>query len=580
MDRIVRIEGESSIEVPLHRGKSLLEHIREAGVYINAPCSGIGKCGKCVVKILEGKADVTEQDKEFLNQSQLDAGYRLACCFYPEESCFVEIPDSGEEKMESLKDYKVFDFEIEPIVEVKKSVNLESLNDGGSFCRNIEKIFGRKIEFSLEALKDLSKIMEHKDKSEKELYFVMKNEKLVRVSEKMERVLGLALDLGTTTIAMKVIDLESGAEIASARMINEQRKYGADVISRIAYSNENGILGLKKAAINSVLSGIKEILNTGNLDKSEIYEMSVSGNTVMLHLLMGISCRSIGVIPFTSITLEKHMFEFREIFESSMLECNVHILPSISAYVGADILSGIYAYDMIFSNKPCILIDLGTNGEMVVGSRDGIVTTATAAGPAFEGGNIKCGIGSVAGAISRVEYLDGRFVYETIGGKKAKGLCGTGLIDAAASLVKSELMDYTGYFSQGEYFEIGEGVGVYQKDMRELQLAKSAIRAGLSCLVEEYGCTFEDVEKVYVAGGFGTKVNLESLVEIGLLPEVLLKKAIVIGNSSLAGAVRYLLDKSVEEKMAGIKSKTRDINLGESPEFNNYFMLYMYFERN
>ena len=439
---------------------------------------------------------------------------------------------------------------------------------------------GREIEFSIEALKDISKIMDHKDMSEKELYFVMKSEKLVRVSEKLERVLGLAVDLGTTTIAMKVIDLESGAEIASARVINEQRKYGADIISRIAYSNENGILGLKKAAVNSILSGIKEILNTGNLSKSEIYEMSVSGNTVMLHLLMGLSCRGIGAIPFTSITLEKHMFEFREIFESGILECNVHILPSISAYVGADILSGIYAYDMIFSEKPCILIDLGTNGEMALGSREGIVTTATAAGPAFEGGNIKCGMGSVAGAISRVEYLDGGFYYETIGGEKAKGLCGTGLIDAAASFVKSDLMDYTGYFSNGEYFEIGEGVVLYQKDIRELQLAKSAIRAGLSCLVEEYGCTFEDVEKVYVAGGFGTKVNLESLVEIGLLPEVLLKKAIIIGNSSLAGAVRYLLDKSVEEKMTGIKSKTRDINLGESPEFNNYFMSYMYFERN
>jgi len=580
VDNFVRIVGENSIEVPLHSGNSLLEHIRGAGVYINAPCSGVGKCGKCVVKILEGKADVTTQDTEFLNQSQLEEGYRLACCFYPEDSCLIEIPDSGEEKMESLKDYKVFDFEIEPIVEVKKSVNLERLNDGGSFCKNIGEVFGRETEFSIEALKDISKIIDHKDMSEKELYFVMKNKKVVKVSEKMERVLGLAVDLGTTTIAIKAIDLENGIEIASARVINEQRKYGADVISRIAYSNENGILGLKKAVSNSILSGIKEILNTEKVDKSEIYEMSVSGNTIMLHLLMGISCRSIGVVPFTSITLEKHMFEFREIFESSLLECNVHILPSIAAYVGADILSGIYAYDMVFSEKPCILIDLGTNGEMVIGSKDGIVTTATAAGPAFEGGNIRCGIGSVPGAISKVKYADGKFTYETIGSKNAKGICGTGLIDVASSLVSSGLMDYTGYFSKGEYCEICEGIGVYQKDIRELQLAKSAIRAGLSCLVEKYGCTFEDVEKVYIAGGFGTKVNLESLVEIGLLPELLLEKAVVIGNSSLAGAVRYLLDKSVEEKMVNIKAKTRDINLGESLEFNNYFMLYMYFERN
>ena len=144
MDSFVRISGESGIVVPLYRGKSLLGHIREAGVYISAPCGGVGKCGKCVVKILEGKADVTAQDREFLNQFQLDNGYRLACCFYPEESCEIEIPDSGEEKMESLKDYKVFDFEIEPIVEVKKSVNLESLNDGGSFCRNIGEIFGER----------------------------------------------------------------------------------------------------------------------------------------------------------------------------------------------------------------------------------------------------------------------------------------------------------------------------------------------------------------------------------------------------------------------------------------------------
>ena len=256
------------------------------------------------------------------------------------------------------------------------------------------------------------------------------------------------------------------------------------------------------------------------------------------------------------------------------------ILPGISTFVGADIVSGIVACGMDESEEICILVDLGTNGEMAIGNRDRILSASTAAGPAFEGGNISCGIPGIPGAVCSVEIEDGKAKVQTIGGSPASGICGTGVLEVVYELLKEELIDETGlldddYFDDG--FPVAEGVVFTGKDVREVQLAKSAVRAGMEVLIEAYGTDYDHIGKLYLAGGFGQKIDLEKAVGIGLLPEELLDRMYPVGNSSLAGAVMAARDPAILERMAETALRSEETALAESPLFSDLYMDHMFF---
>jgi len=256
------------------------------------------------------------------------------------------------------------------------------------------------------------------------------------------------------------------------------------------------------------------------------------------------------------------------------------MMPGISTFVGADIVSGMIAVDMDQSDEVCLLVDLGTNGEMVIGSREKMVSASTAAGPAFEGGNISCGVAGIPGAISSVSIEDGEPTVGTIGDRPAIGLCGTGVLETVYELLKDELIDETGlmdddYFDDG--FPLAEGVVFTNKDVREVQLAKSAIRAGIEVLLQEYGVGYDGVARVYIAGGFGEKINQEKAIGIGLLPEEFDGKIIPIGNSSLAGAVMLAKDPSLGERFARVAAAAGETALAENPKFNDLYMDHMFF---
>ena len=263
------------------------------------------------------------------------------------------------------------------------------------------------------------------------------------------------------------------------------------------------------------------------------------------------------------------------------------ILPGISTYVGADIVAGMLVCGFDQIKAPAMLIDLGTNGEMVIGGRTMRVATSTAAGPAFEGGNISWGTGSVGGAICAVSYKDGEMAYETIGNKPPVGICGTGVLDIAAELVGHGLVDETGLLDE-DYFDIGvkiadgpgeEPITFTQKDIREIQLAKAAVRAGINVLLKRYGTNGADLAKVYLAGGFGFRLNIDKAVAIGLLPESFSGKITVVGNASLKGARMCLLDENLIGRAWKMAGDTQEISLGNDGDFNEYFMEAMYFER-
>ena len=371
-----------------------------------------------------------------------------------------------------------------------------------------------------------------------------------------------AVDIGTTTIAMSAVDIGSGRILETSTGINHQRSWGADVISRMEASNQ-GKGALLQKSIRADLDLLRE-----ELGLAQDARMVISGNSTMEHLLQGLSCETLGVAPYTPVDISLHEYE------------NMTILPGISTFVGADIVSGIVACGIDQSEEICILVDLGTNGEMAIGNCNRIISASTAAGPAFEGGNISCGVAGIPGAVSSVEITDGEARVETIGGLPPVGLCGTGVLETVYELLKEELVDEAGllddeYFDDG--FPVAEGIVFTNKDVREVQLAKSAVRAGLEVLLEEYGADYDQIGKLYIAGGFGQKINLEKAVGIGLLPEELLDRMVPVGNSSLAGAVMAACDPSVLERMRAVGENAEETALAENPLFSDLYMDNMFF---
>ena len=375
----------------------------------------------------------------------------------------------------------------------------------------------------------------------------------------------ITIDIGTTTIGAARIDITSGATIATASRVNHQRAYGSDVISRIEASN-NG-KGQELAA--SIKEDLEAVLDDLGVDSSKNIPIVISGNTTMGHLLLGYSCKGLGVAPYEPVNIGVMRFD------------NVLLLPGISTFVGADIASGICACGMDKSDKVCALIDLGTNGEMAVGNKDKILVTSTAAGPAFEGGNISMGVAGVPGAIARVEIKGGEAFVKTIDDKDAIGICGSGVLEATYELVKAGIVDETGLMDE-EYFDGGfpltESVVFTQKDVREVQLAKSAIRAGLETLIDEYGVTLDEVETLYLAGGFGKKIDVAKAAGMGMIPRSLADKTVAIGNSSLQGAIMVACDEEVLESMEEVCQKASEVVLASSSKFNESYMDNMFFD--
>lgn len=362
---------------------------------------------------------------------------------------------------------------------------------------------------------------------------------------------GVFCDIGTTTIAS--VYVENGEIIGKDLRENPQRKYGADVISRIGLQNRN-----RQDEIISVLkNGVGESVRAVN-GKGTVY---ISGNTAMVNMYLGRDCLGMGSHPFTAPSLEGYD------------ENGIVIPPQIDTFLGADVVSGLYMCDFHRNDTVNVFIDLGTNAEIAVGNKDKILLTSAAAGPAFEGGGISCGVGSVDGAISFVSLANG--TVQTIGDKPPIGLCGTGIIDMVAELLKTGRIDRTGRLN--EDCRIIDDIVFTQRDVRQVQLAKGAVRAGIEILLREYGVDDCDVENVYIAGGFGRYLNFDNACSIGLLPERFSGKYMSVGNSSLGGIIKLAENDDGTEQAEKIKGVSETIRLTDVAEFNDLFMKYMDF---
>ncbi len=495
--------------------ENLLEAMVRQNIYISADCGGRGTCGKCKVQLLKGRLRNTVSASYQLTEKEIEEGFCLACKAYPSSDCTIHLV-AGDET----------DFEVvtEP---VKQAIQL---------------------------------------------------------GEKEDRF-ALGIDIGTTTIAIRLTELCQRANLYTYTAVNRQRAYGSDVLARMGAANQGKLKELRESIQRDLLSGIQEIVSVTGINKNKIDKIAIAGNTTMGHLLLGYSCQTLGVHPFNPVNIKTTSRPFEEVFASDYLEIPVILLPGISTFVGADIAAGLLECDYDKTDTVRLLIDLGTNAEMAIGNKDRILVSSAAAGPAFEGGNISCGVGSIVGAICNIDRKDG-LGYRTIGDKAPVGICGTGVLELVYELLKTGLIDETGLLLD-EYFEDGYKVATdpngkaivfTQRDIREIQLAKAAVRAGIEILVKRYGVKYKDIDTVYLAGGFGYKMNVDKAIGIGLLPEELTGKIKAIGNSSLQGAVKFLTQGDASDRIKHIVDLCRELHLSNDEDFNEKYLEYMYFQ--
>ena len=374
----------------------------------------------------------------------------------------------------------------------------------------------------------------------------------------------LALDIGTTTLALALISLDDKNAVKVITATNPQRAYGADVITRIDYCRKNSVAELH----NSVIARINKMIE--QLGVSMIDTMFVSGNTTMLHLFFGTDCSSIGVAPYTPVFLDSRT-ENAETLGIVGVGKTIS-LPSISSFVGADIVAGLNYIGIPKDNKYNLLIDLGTNAEIVLYSNTKGVATAAAAGPCFEGANISCGMSATGGAIYAFEMSDGKPTYKTIGDAEAKGICGTGLIDIISQLLVNDIIDETGYMDEDYY--LSDNVYLSCEDVRQYQLAKSAVYSAILSLMKTENIGFDDIERMYISGGFSAKINISNAVSSGLLPKELAGKTVALNNSSLQGTIKYAC---TEVELESLVATMKYIDLSNNPYFTEQFVENMMF---
>lgn len=541
-------------EIWCEEKESILAAYQRQVEYASAVCGGKGTCGKCRIRVLEGTLPVTESDRKCFSERELTEGYRLSCRAFPDADCVIEVCFADEAEFEVL----------DAFADRKQNVEKRNAEKRKAEKRNAEKTS------AAECAAD---------------------EKSASGKASTEQRVGIAIDIGTTTLAAQLIDLTDGCLLSTASSMNHQRAFGADVVSRMEASMAGKGRELQNLIRADLQRLIGKLIRQSGISAKQVEKIMIGGNTTMGHLLMGYSCATLGVYPFTPVDISTIRGRFSDVIGTEYmgmeaLDCDVWLLPGISTYVGGDIVAGLYACEFEQQETVNLLVDLGTNGEMAIGNRERLLVTSTAAGPAFEGGNISCGTGSIPGAICHVKIgADRRTAVETIQNQSPVGICGTGVIEITAELLKAGIVEETGLLDE-EYFEEGYPVAITpegneiwftQKDVREIQLAKSAVRAGVETLIRRYGVSCDEIGTVYLAGGMGFQLDRDAAVTIGLIPAELKGKIHAVGNSSLAGAVRALLDDSWQKTMEGLVASSKEAHLSIDPDFNEFYMTYMMF---
>ena len=586
------IEKEQLIETNVN----LLDILNNLGIRIEAICGGKGKCGKCKV-ILENPdsaSPITSEEKRLLSQDEISIGMRLGCLIEPKDGISIIIPDSSLQKDQRILSEGISTkFNFDPAIK-SIGIKLPSPKLGGdeSFLDYIKKELKREINVDYLSLKSMTDELNYENL---EANLVVFNNEIIGFKKNEEKIYGIAVDIGTTTVVTYLIDIETGALVDIESILNPQIKYGEDVISRITYSLNKGVSIPHNSIVDGINTMIKKLCDRNRINSSSIYEMTAVGNTAMHHIFLNINPRSLSVSPFTPVVSKNLDIKARDIGIEINPSGNIHVLPVISGFVGADTVGVLLATGLYKNDEISLAIDIGTNGELVLGNKEKMVSCSCAAGPALEGGHLGFGMRASTGAIESVFIDKDSFdtFYKTINKSKPRGFCGSGIIDIVAEMLKVGIIDSSGKIIENgndrirknktnnhkefvvewkEKTDIDTDIVITASDIREIQLAKGAIMTGINILLEKMKISADKIENLYLAGAFGNYIDIKNAIRIGLIPNIPLERIKPVGNAAGEGAKISLMsnEKRIEENI--LIKKIDYIELASENNFNEEFV--------
>ena len=615
-------DGQDNIEAYAAEGESLLDIARKTNVAIDAPCSGNGACGKCRVRLLDG--ELNSAKTAHLTSEEYESGWRLACLSNVDRDITVKVPDIASAYKSRMK---VADLSSEEELAVFNKTRMRLADAGISFTNQMRLLEvclpkpglddtmpdnerlsravsaladGKPVSMSFTALKKLSRVL--RQSAFKVKCVAAFSPDTVRIldlygAEEDVRICGAAIDLGTTSVAAVIADMTDGTILAKASAGNGQIRYGADVINRIIeQEKEGGIKKLQDAIVSETINPMIETMcaDTG-ISPDEIYSLCIAGNTTMNHLLCGVYADPIRMEPYIPSFFEAEGIMARDIGITAHPDSKVILAPNIGSYVGGDITAGAFASLLWTGSEMALFIDLGTNGELVLGSEEFMMSCACSAGPAFEGGDISCGMRASDGAIEKV-WIDPETMepgFRVIGkpGTKPAGICGSGIIDLISELFRCGIINPKGKFVRErkrvryDQYNMGSYILAFRQEaasVRDIEInetdidnfirAKGAIFSGVRVMLESLGMTIDMIEHVYVAGGIGSGINIDNAVAIGMLPDIDRSRFSYIGNSSLSGAYAMLLSDDAKQKVRDIAGNMTYLELSSESGYMDEFV--------
>ncbi|MCD8148716.1 MAG: ASKHA domain-containing protein [Clostridiales bacterium] len=595
--------------------ETILDLARRCGTAIPADCSGNGLCGKCKIQVTDGQlTPLTDTERKLLSAEELEEGYRLACCVRALSDASIRVPGKQEKEdrkgrlMQPQKNVKELQVSVKKYPVMLEAVSLihqkpdrQRLTDALYTQYHCEAVLKR-----VEPIRSLAMLAGN---GETLVTAVVKDGEILAVEDgdTSMQCYGIAVDIGTTSVVVMLWDLNEGRMLQAKAMLNPQSTYGADVISRIHFcgESEGNLQKMQSLIVGGINELTRDMASEQRVDPERIYLCAIDGNTTMSHLFLGVNPKRIARAPFIpAFQKENHIFAA----DAGICMCRtgeVFVLPNLAGHVGSDITAGILAVGLDQMDGICVMIDVGTNGEIVLAQGGVLYVCSTAAGPAFEGAAILHGMRAASGAIEGVMITDTDVKLEVIGGTEAVGICGSGLIDAVSELLSAGIVDWKGKLltadkarekgiadtlcrrlrrgEKGNEFVLFYGekdITLTQKDIREVQMAKAAIHAGLETMLLEAGCSVADIDGFYVAGAFGSYIKKESALTIGLFPEMDPEKITFVGNAAGDGVSLALLTENSRERMNEFAGRVRHVELSVDKNFQDLYLRAMNFGKN
>ena len=592
-------------------GMTLFNAANWIGLPIDSTCGAKGTCGKCKVRILHGYNGATRADRKVFTEAELADGWRLSCRSEAHADVVCEVPrlmGNPRAALMGLDRHVILNANVHKIPLTLTPPSLEDQRSDFSRVRDALALEGYEAEASLTVLRQLPGVLR---KNQWKVTAVVVGQEVVCVEagDTSGRAYGLAFDIGTTTVVGMLLDLNSGAPVAVHSALNGQAVHGADVIARISHTmmHQDGLSQLNEIILRTLNGLIARLLQEGQVAAHEVYEVVTAGNATMQHLFLGADPEAIGLEPFIPVVEDIVDVSAQEVGLEILPQAQVHCLPYLGAYVGADLVAGLLATGLAQNEGVRLLVDVGTNGEIILGSAARTVATAAPAGPAFEGAQIQDGMRASDGAIEAVTIVKDKIELQVIGDVPPIGLCGSGLVDVAAQLRLSGLMLPSGRFVKAEEArrmaapelaqriitgeegrrsfvlawaeESGSGkpIVLTQRDVRELQFAKGSIAGGIEVVMRELGVEAQDLVEIYLAGSFGSYINPQSARIIGLVPPVPVERIKAVGNAAGEGAKMALLSFREREVARSLPGIVEYLELSGRGDFNDSFLAVLQF---